>query len=53
MISIKMDDGTRYDFRITDLDPTSNENFVTFSNGDKTILLNQHHIVSIMIRGEK
>ena len=53
IISIKMDDGSRYDTN----DPTPNydgNKWLVLDSGDKTVRLNPRHIVSITeVREEK
>lgn len=50
--SVKMSDGTRYDYKSEKLDWLPNYAYLKIINGDKKVWLNAQHIVSITCKGD-
>ena len=50
--SVKMSDGTRYDFKADKLEWIPNDKYLIVKNGNKKVLLNEMHIVSITSKGD-
>lgn len=50
--SVKMSDGTRYDFNAKSLPWTPTNDYLQIQYKDKYVRLNERHIVSITIKGD-
>lgn len=50
--SVKMSDGTRYDYQAAVLDWSVGKEYLIITDADKRVLLNARHIVSITIKGD-
>lgn len=50
--SVKMSDGSRYDFDAKSLQESNPKGFLKIKDDSKTVWLNDQHIVSITVKGD-